>query len=89
MQDRKIKSSNLVLWPNSPRIPSILAIKTLKRAGYFEYHYSGSHVQLRHISDKTKRITIPFHRKDLSPKTLKSIIDQAGLSIDEFIKLLK
>ncbi|MCX6720324.1 MAG: type II toxin-antitoxin system HicA family toxin [Candidatus Staskawiczbacteria bacterium] len=75
--------------PKLPRIPSVLAIKALKRAGYFEYHCSGSHIQLRHVSDKTKRVTIPFHRKDLSPKTLKSIIDQAGLTVEEFIKLLK
>ena len=75
--------------PKLPRIPSILVIKALKSAGYFEYHCAGSHIQLRHIADKSKRITIPFHRKDLSPKTLKSIIDQAGLSVEEFIKLLK
>ena len=75
--------------PKLPRIPSILVIKALKRAGYFEYHYAGSHIQLRHITDKSKRITIPFHRKDLSPKTLKSIISQAGLTVEEFIKLLK
>ncbi len=35
------------------------------------------------------RVTIPFHRKDLTPKTLKSIIVQAGLTVGEFIGLLK
>lgn len=34
------------------------------------------------------RVTIPFHRRDLTPKTLKSIIAQAGLTVDEFIMLL-
>ena len=34
------------------------------------------------------RLTIPIHNKDLPPKTLKSIIRQAGLTVEEFIELL-
>lgn len=34
------------------------------------------------------RVTIPFHRKDLAPKTLQSIIKQANLTVEEFIALL-
>lgn len=34
------------------------------------------------------RVTILFHRKDLTPKTLKSIIKQASLTVDKFIDLL-
>ena len=71
-----------------PRIPSALVIRALKRARFYEYHHSGSHIQLRHLNNSNLRITIPFHKKDLSPKTLKSILKQAGLSIDEFIDLL-
>lgn len=71
-----------------PRIPSVLVIRALKRARFYEFHYSGSHLQLRH-PDKTKlRVTVPFQRKDLAPKTLKSIILQADLTIDDFLKLL-
>ncbi|MBI2450561.1 MAG: type II toxin-antitoxin system HicA family toxin [Candidatus Nealsonbacteria bacterium] len=71
-----------------PRIPSVLAIRALKRAHFYEYHRSGSHIQLRHLNNSSSRITIPFQKKDLSPKTLKSILKQAGLSIDEFITLI-
>ena len=71
-----------------PRIPSLLAIRALKRAHFYEFHQSGSHIQLRHLDNPSLRITIPFHRKDLTPKTLKSIIKQAGLTVDEFIGLL-
>ena len=74
--------------PKLPRIPSILVIRALKKARFYEYHQSGSHIQLRHLDKSNLRITIPFHKKDLSPKTLKSIINQAGLSVDEFIDLL-
>ena len=43
---------------------------------------------MHHVDKPDLRITIPFHKKDLSPKTLKSIINQAGLTVDEFINLL-
>jgi predicted RNA binding protein YcfA (HicA-like mRNA interferase family) len=71
-----------------PRIPSLLVIKALKRAGFFEHHSSGGHIQLRHSGKSYLRITIPFHRKDLNFKTLKSIIYQAELTVEEFIDLL-
>jgi len=45
-------------------------------------------MQLRHPIYKSLRITIPVRKKDLAPKTLKTIIKQAGLTIEEFIKLL-
>ena len=71
-----------------PRIPSILAIRAFKRNHFYEFHQSGSHIQLRHLDNPNLRVTIPFHRKDLTLKTLKSIIQQAGLTVDEFIELL-
>ncbi len=74
--------------PKLPRIPSALVIRALKRDGFYEYHTSGGHIQLRHQIKSHLRVTIPFHKKDLSPKTLKSIIQQAGLTVDEFIDLL-
>ncbi|MFH0791951.1 MAG: type II toxin-antitoxin system HicA family toxin [bacterium] len=75
--------------PKLPRIPSILAIKALKRARFYEYHYSGSHLQLRHSEKTELRVTIPFSKKDLAPKTLKSILKQAGITVNEFIDLIK
>ncbi|MBI2096723.1 MAG: type II toxin-antitoxin system HicA family toxin [Candidatus Sungbacteria bacterium] len=74
--------------PKLPRIPSALVLRALKRARFYEYHQTGSHVQLRHPEKLSLRITIPFHRKDFAPKTLKTIIKQAGLTVDEFLKLL-
>ena len=74
--------------PKLPRIPSSLVARALNRAGFYLYHQAGSHMQLRHPVKIHLRVTIPFRRKDLVPKTLKSIIEQAGLTVDEFIKLL-
>lgn len=74
--------------PKLPRIPSSLVIRALKRARFYEYHRSGSHIQLRHLDSPDLRVTIPFHKKDLTPKTLKSIIKQAGISVEDFLNLL-
>jgi len=74
--------------PKLPRIPSSLVIRALKRARFYEFHQSGSHIQLRHLDAKNLRITVPFHRKDLTPKTLKAIISQSGMTVEEFLQLL-
>lgn len=56
--------------------------------GFVIDRQSGSHVILyKHSSGK--RLTIPMHVRDLPPGTLLSIIKQAGLTKEEFIKLLK
>lgn len=73
--------------PKLPRVPSLLVIRALKRARFYEYHQSGSHIQLRHLDNSDLRITIPFHKKDLSPKTLKSIIKQAQITVEDFLNL--
>jgi predicted RNA binding protein YcfA (HicA-like mRNA interferase family) len=74
--------------PKLPRVPSAVVIRALKRARFYVYHQTGSHMQLRHSDKRDLRVTIPFHRKDLTPKTLGSIIKQAGLTVDDFIELL-
>jgi predicted RNA binding protein YcfA (HicA-like mRNA interferase family) len=74
--------------PKLPRIPSILVIRALKKDGFYEHHTTGGHIQLRHPEKQNLRVTVPFHRKELTPKTLKSIINQAMLTLEEFIKFL-
>jgi predicted RNA binding protein YcfA (HicA-like mRNA interferase family) len=59
----------------------------LARAGFFLDHSTGSHRFFRHPS-RPGLVVIPFHRKDLKRGTLKGIIEQAGLSVEEFIALL-
>jgi predicted RNA binding protein YcfA (HicA-like mRNA interferase family) len=73
-----------------PRLPACKpteVIRALLRAGFFLDHGTGSHRYFRH-STRPGIVTVPFHRKDLKRGTLKSILDQAGLSVDEFLKLL-
>lgn len=60
-------------------------IKALERGGFDVHHVRGSH----YIMKKWKlRVTVPYHTKDLKPGTLKSIIEQAGLTVEEFLDLL-
>jgi predicted RNA binding protein YcfA (HicA-like mRNA interferase family) len=73
-----------------PRLPACKpaeVIRALLRAGFFLDHSTGSHRYFRH-STRPGIVTVPFHRKDLKRGTLKSILDQAGLSVHEFLKLL-
>ena len=73
------------------RLPALKprrALQALKRAGFFVHHTSGSHYILKHPENRTLRVTVPYHSKDLKRRTLESIVKQAGLTLEEFRKLL-
>jgi predicted RNA binding protein YcfA (HicA-like mRNA interferase family) len=73
------------------RLPALKpreVIRALERAGFFVHRVSGSHHVLRRVDDPRLRVTVAYHHKDLKPKTLRSIIQQAGLTEEEFIDLL-
>ncbi len=54
-------------------------LKLLKRDGWFVVSTVGSHRQLKHPA-KVGRVTVAGHAADdVHPKTLKSILTQAGL----------
>ena len=61
------------------------AIKALERGGFYVHHTTGSHYILK---KDNLRVTVPYHNKDLKPGTLRSIIEQAGLTVEEFSELL-
>ncbi|HEY4695061.1 MAG TPA: type II toxin-antitoxin system HicA family toxin [Candidatus Nanoarchaeia archaeon] len=70
------------LSPQKPRE----VISKLKKIGFIVDHISGSHYLL--LNPKTRaRIPIPFHTKDLKTGTLRSIISQSGLTVEEFLKI--
>jgi len=73
--------------PKLPIIKPIELIRILNRLGFFEHHRVGSHAQFKNSDGR--RVTVPAHAgKDINKKTLKGIIDDVGLSVEEFIKLL-
>jgi predicted RNA binding protein YcfA (HicA-like mRNA interferase family) len=74
--------------PKLPVVKSNELLRVLKRLGFFEYHQVGSHIQLKHPDGR--RTTIPFHKgKDIKKKTLKGILSDLDISVEEFIKILK
>lgn len=72
--------------PRIPVVSSIKVIKALSKIGYETDHQTGSHVILRH-RETHKRLTVPNHR-EIARGTLKAIIEESGLTIQEFTDLL-
>lgn len=73
------------------KLPSLSGkevIKALSKIGYPVDHQKGSHIILRNIEPPYRRITIPNH-PEIAKGTLRAIIRQSGLSLEEFLKLLK
>ncbi len=76
--------------PRLPRISGQDTVKALRRAGFTQFDQTGSNAYLHRFDGANfgPRVTVPIHgQRILAPKTLKAILDAAGLSIDEFIAL--
>jgi predicted RNA binding protein YcfA (HicA-like mRNA interferase family) len=64
-------------------------LQALQRAGFYIQHIKGSHYYLMHPNKPSARVTLAYHAKeDLKRRTLQSIIEQAQMSIDEFLNFL-
>jgi predicted RNA binding protein YcfA (HicA-like mRNA interferase family) len=63
-------------------------IRALCRAGFFIHHQRGSHCYLKHPDRPPPLVSVPRHNRDLKRKTLESIIEQAGLTEEQFLALL-
>ncbi|MFN0157828.1 MAG: type II toxin-antitoxin system HicA family toxin [Bacteroidota bacterium] len=61
--------------------------KALAEIGYMFDHQRGSHIILRHKNPPHRRVTVPNH-KEVARGTLRSIIREVGLSLDQFTELL-
>ena len=75
--------------PRAPRLTGKQLEKAILRAGWYFHHSRGSHFYYRHPEHPGKQITIPIHAEEIIPqKTLKSILEQADLTLEEFAKFL-
>ena len=61
-------------------------VKVMHKVGYVWDHTEGSHMILLHSS--RRRLSVPRH-KELGRGLLRSLIRDAGISREEFIKLLR
>lgn len=69
-----------------PQVSGKECIKTLQKAGFYVKRQKGSHVILCR-DDPFAEVVVPKH-KTLDKGTLKAIIRQVKLEVDEFIELL-
>ena len=75
----------------SKRLPILKpreVINALGKAGWYVHRQRGSHL-IMHKSGSPNIIVIPLHAQDLPKGTLRGILGDAGLSVEEFIGLLR
>lgn len=70
-----------------PIISGAEAVKAFRRIGYDFDEQEGSHIIIRHRFPPHRRLSIPNH-KELAKGTLRALIRQAGLTVEEFSELL-
>jgi len=73
------------------RLPALKArevIRVLEQLGFRLHHSTGSHSIYKNAATG-RRAVIPFHgSRDLNVNVLRSILKQANIDEDEFLKLL-
>ncbi|HLG17767.1 MAG TPA: type II toxin-antitoxin system HicA family toxin [Blastocatellia bacterium] len=70
-----------------PRVSGRTIVRALARTGYSVDRQKGSHIILRQNEHPHRRITVPDH-SEIAKGTLRAIIRDAGLTVDEFKSLL-
>lgn len=69
-----------------PTISGRECVKALQKAGFYVTRQKGSHINLRR-DDPSAKTVVPDH-KELKKGTLKAILKDANLTVDEFVALL-
>lgn len=62
-------------------------VKALEKIGYAFDRQRGSHIILRQQTQPHRRLTVPDH-KEVAKGTLRAILRQTGLTVEEFSDLL-
>ena len=71
--------------PKPPTLKPREVVAALEQAGFYQVRQRGSHLQLK---KGNLLVTVPMHVGDLNPGTLRSIIRQARMTVEEFLDLL-
>lgn len=72
--------------PKLTNISGKKAVKAFCKFGYIHVHTSGDHAILQ--KSEAPSLSIPLHR-EVASFLLKSQVKKAGISLEEFIKVLK
>lgn len=71
--------------PALPVVSGAQVVAALRKGGFEQVSQRGSHVKLRAADGRV--VIVPMHR-ELATGTLRSIIRQSGLLVEEFLALL-
>ncbi len=74
----------------SPKLPVLTPkqlVRALQNAGFIIDRQRGSHISLVHPV-KNISVTVSYHNRDIKKGTLKGILNDVGLSVDQLIELL-
>ena len=74
----------------SKRLPVVKpreVIRALEKAGWRVHRQKGSHVSM-YKEGVPNLVVVPLHMRDLPKGTLHGILEDAGLTIEQFLKLL-
>lgn len=69
-----------------PLLSARECIWALEKIGFHELHQTGSHIIMRRDDPKTT-VSVPNHR-EIRRGTLRAIIRQIGMTVEEFTELL-
>jgi predicted RNA binding protein YcfA (HicA-like mRNA interferase family) len=70
-----------------PRVSGSDAVAALKKLGFYVRRQHGSHIILRR--DKPFAQTVVPNHRELDSGTVRAVIRQIGVSVDDFVKLLR
>ncbi len=71
--------------PRLPRVSGTEAVRALERLGFVQVRQRGSHVVLKRAhAEGISGCVIPLHA-ELAIGTLRSILKQAGIAVEEFV----
>jgi predicted RNA binding protein YcfA (HicA-like mRNA interferase family) len=69
-----------------PRVSGRECVRALEKAGFFVRRQEGSHIILRR-DEPFAQLVVPDH-KELDRGTLRAIIRQSGLTVEDFVSCL-
>lgn len=70
---------------NLPVLKPQEVVRLLEDLGFVEVRQKGSHKQFRH--EDGRGTTVPFHKgRDISPRLLRQIASDIGLTVEELIE---
>jgi predicted RNA binding protein YcfA (HicA-like mRNA interferase family) len=70
-----------------PHVSGNKVVQALNKIDYEKDRQKGSHIVMRQVSHPHRRIVVPDH-KEVARGTLRAIIRHAGLTVEDFTKLL-